>query len=238
MTRTTRREAATLLAPAGLAGLALLAIGRTTWAPLLHHGPAVGGAHGAHAGPGLAAAAWLVGWGLMAAAMMLPGAVPLVRDVGRAVRARGGSRERAFTVAGFLVVWGAFGVAVLVVVATAQGVASGLVLIAVGAYQLSPAKRRALGLCRSHARLLPSGWATGRDPSGDATRAGVSHGLSSVACCGPLMAATALVGMGAPALMLTAGLAMTVEVAAPRGPRVTLPIGLVLIAAGVAGLAL
>ncbi len=60
--------------------------------------------------------------------------------------------------------------------------------------------------------------------------------MASVACCGPLMAALALAGMGAPALMLVAGVAMTVEVAAPRGPRITAPVGAALIAAGLLGL--
>jgi predicted metal-binding membrane protein len=231
VTRAPGREATTLLAAAGLAAAALLAIGQTAWGPLVHHGPAAGG-HGAHAGVAPACAAWLVGWGLMVAAMMLPGTVPLVRDVGDMARAR------AFTVVGFLGVWGAFGVAALAAVAVSRGMPAGLVLVAVGAYQLSPAKRRALGRCRGHARLLPPGWASGRDPTGDALRAGVAHARSSVACCGPLMAATAIAGMGAPLLMAAAALAMTLEVAASLGPRLTRPIGVALIAAGVIGLAL
>jgi predicted metal-binding membrane protein len=229
------REAAPPLAASAAAATALLAIGQTAWAPLVHHGPAASSGH-AHAAPGIASAAWLVGWGLMVAAMMLPGAVPLVREVGGAVRTRGGGRERAFAVAGFLGAWGAFGCAVLAVVALSPGLEPGLVLVAAGAYQLTPAKRRALARCRGHARLLPPGWATGPDPSGDALRAGASHGVASVACCGPLMAALALAGMGAPALMLVAGVAMTVEVAAPRGPRITAPVGVALLAAGLLAL--
>lgn len=221
------RAAALPLGTAAAAGLALVALGQTAWGPLLHHGPAAGGHHAAQVAPGVAAAAWLVGWGLMAAAMMLPGAVPLVREVG----ARGGGRERAFAVAGFLGVWGAFGCAVLAAGALSRGVAPALILAAAGAYQLTPAKRRALARCRSHARLLPHGGALAGDPSGDALRAGVSHGTASVACCGALMAAVALVGVAGPAPMLAAGLAMTVEVAAPRGPRITAPIGITLIAA-------
>ncbi len=224
------RAAALPLGTAAAAGLALAGLGQTAWGPLLHHGPAAGGVHAAHVAPGVVAAAWLVGWGLMAAAMMLPGAVPLVRDVG-VLGARGGGRERAFAVAGFLGAWGAFGCAVLAAGALARGVAPALILAAAGAYQLTPAKRRALARCRSHARLLPHGGAAASDPSGDALRAGVSHGLASVACCGALMAAVALVGVGGPAPMLAAGIAMTVEVAAPRGPRITAPIGIALIGA-------
>jgi predicted metal-binding membrane protein len=55
--------------------------------------------------------------------------------------------------------------------------------------------------------------------------------MASVACCGALMAVVALVGVAGPAPMLAAGLAMTVEVAAPHGPRITAPIGIALIAA-------
>ncbi len=143
---------------AAAAALALAGIGQTAWAPLLHHGLGAGGGdHAAHAAPAVASAAWLVGWGLMVAAMMLPSAVPLVREVGGAVRERGGGRERAFTIAAFLGVWGAFGCAVLLGTALARGVAPGLLLIAVGAYQLTPAKRAALARCRAHVRLLPAG---------------------------------------------------------------------------------
>jgi predicted metal-binding membrane protein len=230
------RAAALPLGTAAAAALALVGLGQTAWAPLLHHGPDAGGHHAAHVAPGVASAAWLVGWGLMVAAMMLPGAVPLVREVGVLPRARGGGRERAFAVAGFLGAWGALGCAVLASTAPARALAPGLILVAAGLYQLTPAKRRALARCRSHARLLPPGGATGRDPSGDALRAGVTHGLASVACCGPLMAALALTGMAAPALMLVAGVAMTVEVAAPRGPRITVPIGAALLGAGLLAL--
>lgn len=138
MTRAPGREATTLLAAAGLAALALMAIGQTAWGPLVHHGPAAGG-HGAHVGGAPPSAAWLVGSGLMVAAMMLPGAVPLVRDAGGKAAARG------FMVAGFLGVWGASGLVALATVVLTQGTPAGLALLAVGAYQLSAAKRRALG---------------------------------------------------------------------------------------------
>jgi predicted metal-binding membrane protein len=218
------------LGTAAAAAIALVALGQTAWGPLLHHGPGAGDHH-VHVAPGVASAAWLVGWGLMVAAMMLPGAVPLVRDVGAAAARRGGASERAFAIAGFLGVWGAFGCAVLAAGTLSRGLAPALFLAAAGAYQLTPAKRRALARCRSHARLLPPPGAAGRDPSGDALRAGVSHGLASVACCGAFMAAIALVGVGGALPMLAAGLAMTVEVAAPRGPRITAPIGVALLAA-------
>lgn len=171
------------------------------------------------AAPALAAAAaWLVGWGLMVVAMMLPGAVPFVRGVGGAVSGRSPARERGFATAGFLGVWVVAGIAALGAVALGAGIAAGPVLVAAGLYQLSPAKRRALAHCRAHARLLPPGWAAGRDPSGDALRAGLAHGRASVACCGPLMAAVAVLAMDRPILMLAAGCAMTVEAGRPSFP--------------------
>lgn len=237
MTRTAQGVAAPVAA-AGAAALALVALERTAWAPLLHHGPAGDGSHAAHAAPGLAAAAWLAGWGLMVVAMMLPGAVPFVRGVGRGVSGRGAARERTFAAAGFLGVWGASGLVVLAGTAVGGRIAPGAALVAVGLYQLSPAKRRALAHCRAHARLLRHGWAAGRDPSGDALRAGVAHGTASLACCGPLMAVVALLAMDQPGLMLAAGCAMTVEAATPLGPLVSRPGGLVLAAAGVLALVL
>ena len=221
-----------LLGLAALAAATVVAIGLTSWGPLLHHGPA-GGSHPAHGAAALATAAWLVGWGLMVAATMLPGSAPLVR----AVAARPG-----FVVAGFLGVWAAVGIVVLAGVATvgalgapAPAVAA-LALAGAGAYQLSEPKRRALARCRAHGRLLPPDGGAAPDPSGDAVRAGLAQGVASAACCGPLMAATALAAVGGPAPMLVAGGAMAVEAAVPWGPRLTRPIGALLIVGG--GLAL
>ena len=224
-------RSAALLGLAALAAAAFVAIGLTSWAPLLHHGPA-GGSHAAHGAAALATAAWLVGWGLMVAATMLPGSTPLVR----VVAARPG-----FAVAGFLGVWAAVGVAVLAGVAAVGALGApppavaALALAGAGAYQLSARKRRALARCRAHGRLLPGGGA-GSDPSGDAVRAGLAQGLASAACCGPLMAAMALAAVGGPAPMLVAGGAMAVEAAAPWGPRLTRPMGALLVVGG--GLAL
>lgn len=238
MTRALRGVAAPALAAAAAAA-ALLGIEGTAWAPLLHHGPlAGGGAHAGHAVPALASAAWLVGWGLMVVAMMLPGAVPFVRGVGAAVSGRSPARERGFATAGFLGVWVAAGTAALGAAALGGTIAAAPVLVAAGLYQFSPAKRRALDHCRGHARLLPPGWAAGRDPSGDALRAGLAHGTASVACCGPLMMAVVVLAMDRPLLMLAAGCAMTVEAATSLGPRISRPAGVVLLLAGAAALAL
>ena len=225
-------RSAALLGLAALAAATFVAIGLTSWAPLLHHGPA-GGSHAAHGAAALATTAWLVGWGLMVAATMLPGSTPLVR----AVAARPG-----FVVAGFLGVWAVVGVVVLAGVAAVGALGApppavaAVALAGAGAYQLSARKRRALARCRAHGRLLSREGGAGPDPSGDAVRAGLAQGLASAACCGPLMAAMALAAVGGPAPMLLAGGAMAVEAAAPWGPRLTRPMGALLVVG--AGLAL
>jgi predicted metal-binding membrane protein len=210
-----------IAATSALAAAALAGLGATAWAPVMHHGPA--GGH-AHASGGLAATAWLVGWGLMVAATMLPVAAPLTRRV----------RSPALLAAGFLAAWAALGAVALAGVvalgasplpATAAG---GAALVAAGAYQLTPAKARALARCRAHA--LPSRAST--DPTGDAVRAGLAQGRASVACCGPLMAAMALGALGGALPMLAAGAAMATEAAAPWGARLTRPLGVALAMAG------
>jgi predicted metal-binding membrane protein len=218
------RRVAGIAATSALAALALAGLGATAWAPLMHHGPA--GGH-AHAGAGPAAAAWLVGWGLMAAATMLPVAAPLARRV----------RSPGLLAAGFLAAWAALGVAVLAAVAGlgaagAPPTAGGVALLAAGAFQLTPAKARALARCRAH--LIPP--ATVGDPTGDAVRAGLAQGRASVACCGPLMAAMALGAAGGALPMLAAGAAMATEAAAPWGARLTRPLGAALLVAGVVAL--
>ena len=82
---------ANALAPLGLAALAaltLVALTQTQWSPLLHHA-------GHHAGPApaLTAFAWMIGWSLMAVALMLPAATPLIART---------TRGRGLLAAGFL----------------------------------------------------------------------------------------------------------------------------------------
>ena len=201
-----------VVAVAGLAAAALWAAGLTAWAPLLH-----GGGHAAHAAPALAGAAWLAGWALMATAMMLPAAAPLLAAV---------ERRRGLVAAGYLGVWTAAGVGALALSLFAPAAALPAALAAAGAYQFTPWKRRALASCRGQRRL--AALATG-DPSGDAVRAGVAHAAATLRCCGPLMALMAL-GLGGPAWMLALGGVMAAEAATAPGPRLRAPVGVALLA--------
>ena len=214
------RGAAGIAATSALAAAAVAGLGATAWEPVVHHGPA--GGH-AHAAAGLAAAAWMAGWGLMVAATMLPVAAPLARRV----------RSPALLAAGFLTAWAALGVVVLAGVAAlgaaeAPPALGGAALMAAGVFQLTPAKARALARCRDHSRPAASA-----DPTGDAVRAGLAKGRASVACCGPLMAAMALGGVGGAVPMLAAGAVIATQAAAPWGTRLTRPLGAVLLVAAV-----
>jgi predicted metal-binding membrane protein len=206
-----------VLAVSGLAAAALWALGLTAWGPLVAHG----GAGHAHAvAPALAAAGWLAGWALMATAMMLPAAAPLIGAV---------ERRRALVAASYLAVWVAAGVAAAAAGALAGALALPAALAAAGAYQLSGHKRRALARCRGQRRLAGAG--TG-DGSGDAVRAGLAHGAATVRCCGPLMALMA-VGLRGPAWMALLGGVMVAEATTPLGARLRLPLAAALLAAAV-----
>ncbi len=202
------------MAAPGLAAIALVAAGLTAWAPLLH-----AGGH-AHAGPGVTAAGAMAGWALMATAMMLPAAAPLI-----------GAAEgrRAPVAAGYLAVWVVAGLAALAAAALAGAAALPAALAAAGAYQFTPHKRRALARCGAQRGLAEA--RTG-DPTGDAVRAGVAHGAATLRCCGPVMALMAL-GLAGPAWMLLLGGVMAAEAATPAGERIRVPLGVLL---GVAAL--
>jgi predicted metal-binding membrane protein len=214
------------LVPLGLAALATIALvglTQTEWGPLVHHA-----GHPTDPAPALTALVWMVGWSLMATALMLPAATPLIA---RTVQGRG------FLATGFLGVWLAAGLAALMIALASRqpggaAIASLLLLVA-GAYQLSPAKRRALIQCRAHVRRVVT---VGSDPTGEALRRGLHHGVLSLRCCGPLMAAAAVAPLGGVAGMLALGALAVAEEAAPGGARLRIPLGLAVIAIGVAGL--
>lgn len=156
------------------------------WICDLSGGMSMGGAAGG-GGPVSAALAGMPMWSLMALAMMLPAALPATSHVAlNSLRRRRGRAVSEF-LAGYLVLWVAFGAVVLlglallpvdravVLVAAALGVAT--------VWELSPAKQWALRRCHKATPLPPTGWRA----SFGATRFGVLHGSACVASCWPLM---------------------------------------------------
>lgn len=217
--------------------LAAVAIGGIITTHSLAHRPAVPG------GPvnmGLAAL-FLLGWTLMSTAMMLPTALPLVALVERT----GGSLCALVAALAFLLVWFSLGPAIWLASNAAAGFwggpetteavpFTGTALIIAGVYQLSPLARRCLDACRHPFGFLARYWgATGRRVF-DAATIGAAYGLSCVGCCAALMIVMVLVGCIDLAWMLALGLVMALQKHAPFGWQLALPVGITLVAAGVA----
>ena len=146
-------------------------------------------------------------WAVMMAAMMLPGATPMllvfttVNSKRRADHSVGGAPPLVSTglfTLGYLLVWGGFSLAA----ATAQWglqaaalltddawtvmpVVGAAVLIAAGVYQLTPLKYACLARCQTPLGFLLSEW---RDGDLGALVMGLRHGLFCLGCCWVLMA--------------------------------------------------
>lgn len=225
-----------------LAAWALLAAAEVTpWDRYLHHddgAASLGGAAGL--------VVFVAGWVLMLAAMMLPTTYPLVSRFSAMVgRRRDGGRLVALLVAGYLSVWVVAGLAARAVdqglhalderagfVADRSWVLAGAALAVAGAYQLTGAKARCLDRCRDPRAVLFSSW-HGRNPRAEAFEIGRRHGASCLGCCWALMLVLFGIGAGNLGWMLAAAAAMTAEKVAPRGDRLTVPIGVALLAAAI-----
>ena len=109
-------------------------------------------------------------------------------------------------------------------------IAGGL-LIAVGVYQLTPLKENCLTHCRSPAAFLAAHWRPG---TVGAWRMGLAHGAYCVGCCAALMLLL-FVG-GVMNLVWIAGLSLLVlaEKFLPRGERLSVALGVLMMIAGAA----
>jgi predicted metal-binding membrane protein len=146
-------------------------------------------------------------WALMMTAMMLPALAPLTSTYLRSIRAVRSRRVRAIRttglLGGYLLTWVGFGVGAYAAAsltgllaedaaAIAPWVGAG-VLVAAGAYQLTPLKDFCLRHCRSPVAFLlhVSGY---RGRLRD-VRVGMYHGVYCVGCCWGLMVVLIAVGV-------------------------------------------
>ena len=185
--------------------------------------------------------ALFVMWWVMMAAMMLPSAAPAILLYDR-VRAQRSDDPRiagsAVFLLGYLAVWALFSIAaasieLLLVTRTAalhRPSAQAAVMIAAGAYQLSPWKGACLNSCRSPVQFLSRNWRSGTT---GAVRLGVLHGAYCVGCCWLLM--LLLLVAGAMNFVWIASLALLVaaEKLLSRGEWIGRAAGVALIVAGV-----
>jgi predicted metal-binding membrane protein len=155
-------------------------------------------------------------WWVMMVAMMLPSATPAILLYARVRHSRSGDAAIAqpwVFLAGYLAVWLLFSVVLAVAQWTLTGSsmalqsssAQALVLIAAGAYQLSPMKSACATQCRSPGQFISRHWRPGWT---GALRLGLIHGTFCVGCCWLLMALL-FVG-GVMNLLWVAGLAALV----------------------------
>jgi len=195
--------------------------------------------------PGYAAIVFFMWW-IMMVAMMLPSASPTILLYGRI-----GERQRelgrpfvpvGMFAAGYLIVWGAFSLVatalqwsleasglLTMMMASANAILSGIVLVAAGLWQLTPLKHACLRHCRTPLHFLTHRFRSG---AAGALRMGAEHGLYCLGCCWFLMAL--LFYGGVMNLYWIAGLAIYVliEKLAPAGEWIGRVAGIALTAWG------
>jgi len=168
---------------------------------------------------------WFVGiWIVMMAAMMLPAVSPTVALYARMTQRSGAARPIAFT-SGYLVVWGAAGVAAYGLFALGRHAAgarlawhaggrwlAGGVLLVAAVYELTPLKDVCLGKCRSPFGFLMGAW---RDGVRGAFAMGSKHAAWCLGCCWALMGALFALGVMSVLWMAVVAALITIEKVLP-----------------------
>lgn len=187
-------------------------------------------------------------WAVMMAAMMLPGAVPMILLYGTMARQRSAGTAQlagsAFFTAAYVTVWAGFSVGAVALQFGLENAAllspmmqvssrllAGALLIAAGVYQWTPLKQACLRHCRSPLEFVLTQWREGRR---GAFLMGLRHGCYCLGCCWLLMLLL-FVG-GVMNLLWIAGLAayVLVEKLAPQGHWTGRACGLLLMLWGLA----
>ena len=185
-------------------------------------------------------------WSAMMAAMMMPGASPMVAAFATINRRR---RERsaphvptAIFLIGYLTAWAGFSLIatalqwllqmtglVTTMMQSASYYFSAALFLAAGLYQFSPLKEHCLAYCRSPDGFILSEW---RDGALGAMIMGLRHGLFCMGCCAALM--VLLFAVAVMDLRWVAGLTalVTAEKLLPGAKFWRVAIGIALIAAG------
>ena len=147
-------------------------------------------------------------WSVMMVGMMAPAAAPVLLLFG-AARAGRGDRGASLAVLifglGYIAVWAGFSMGAVLAQWTLHQAAmlsatmaassprlGGAILIAAGAYQLTPWKGKCLSHCRSPLGFLMTNW---RDGKLGAFQMGIHHGAFCLGCCWALMCVLFVVGV-------------------------------------------
>ena len=185
-------------------------------------------------------------WAVMMVGMMTAAALPvlLLFAGAHAKRAGRGAVPAVLLFGlGYIVVWLGFSTCATVAqwalhqgallsptMATSSTPAAGAILIAAGAYQLTPLKGGCLTQCQSPLGFLMGNW---RDGSSGAFLMGLRHGALCLGCCWALMGVLFVVGvMNLVWVAVLTGFIL-LEKLGPTGGRVARAGGAILIASGV-----
>jgi predicted metal-binding membrane protein len=179
------------------------------------------------------------GWTLMTIAMMLPTSFPLLTRFYILVNDK---EQRSWLlgscIAGYLLAWAVFGVLAHFGVSQLYPLMAGInfqsgLLMAAGLYQFTPLKQYCLQKCRSPLSFIVEHW-HGRNPSAESFWLGAHHGIFCIGCCWSLMLLMFLAVSVHLLWMLVLGSVMAIEKNMPWGNRISTPLGVLLIGAGVA----
>ncbi len=201
---------------------------------------------GMDAGPGtsLGTLGWFLGvWVVMMAAMMFPAVSPTVALYAKLTRRRGLSRSLLFAT-GYLLVWGATGLAAYGVFRLGSSLFgadlawhsggrwfAGGVLAVAALYELTPLKNACLHKCRSPLGFLLGAW---REGGRGALEMGARHAAWCVGCCWALMAALFALGVMSLVWMAFVAALITLEKSLPWRRLVTWGTAAVLLVLAVA----
>jgi predicted metal-binding membrane protein len=179
-------------------------------------------------------------WGAMMAAMMLPTLVPTLRAYEDLMVSANGTRAGWLgVIAGYFIVWVGFalilagvqlallfgGVIDMLGITTSRWFAAGL-LLAVGLYQFTRAKKIFHGVCHSPSMYFLGHWKAGFQGG---VRMGLGLGAFCVGCCWGFMALGFAGGVMNLAWMGLATLFMVLEKLPQIGHYITKPMGIALI---------
>jgi predicted metal-binding membrane protein len=188
-------------------------------------------------------------WSVMMVGMMTPTAAPvffLFSDMKNSRADPDATMSSTLFGAGYLIVWVAFSTAAALAqfglhqgmwLSSSMAVTSsrigGVILIAAGAYQLTPTKGACLRQCQSPLGFLMSHWRDGRTGS---LQMGMRHGLYCLGCCWALMSVLFVVGVMNLAWVATLTAFIFIEKFGRTGVLVARLGGLVMIVLGILNL--
>jgi predicted metal-binding membrane protein len=189
-------------------------------------------------------------WAVMMIGMMAPSALPmlLLFAAARAGRGKRGVSRATLTFGlGYITVWTSFSAGAAVAqwglhqaallsaaMASSSGRLTGAILIAAGAYQLTPWKSRCLTHCRSPLGFLMTNW---RDGTLGAFRMGFRHGAYCLGCCWALMCVLFVVGVMNLIWVATLTGFVLIEKIGPAGSIVARVAGAVMVVLGIVAIA-